>query len=126
MYTTALLSNVINHDHSAVAMPQRLTVPSWSAWPSRSLTTPAQLVSQDVPNSHWVVVHAGGALDYLGDPPQGPHVVGVAVGFGAFGQFGLDLVKLFTLDLGSRPARAPSRSPSRPDRRQTLRQSETI
>jgi len=56
-------------------------------------------VSQDVPHPRRVILHAGSALDDLGDALQGPHIVGVAVGFGAFGQLGLDLVKLFTRDL---------------------------
>src|SRR6185312_1018295 len=68
-----------------------------------SLPTPAQLVSQDVPHPCRVVMHAGGALDNLRDALQGPHVIGIAIGFSAFGQFGLDLVKLFTLDLRQSP-----------------------
>ena len=60
--------------------------------PRRSLPTPAQLVPKDIPHSSGVVMNAGGAFDDLGDTLQGPHIVGVAVGFGALVQLGLHLI----------------------------------
>src|SRR5713101_742388 len=75
--------------------------------PCWALPTPAQAVSQDVPHVRRVVVHAGDPLDHLSHALQGPHIVGIAVGFGTFGQFGLDLVKLLAIHL-----RQPSRSSS--------------
>src|SRR5215211_4231763 len=51
----------------------------------RSLPAPLQLVAQDGPDVCWVVGHAGHLLDHLSHTPQGPHVIRIAVGFGAFG-----------------------------------------
>src|SRR5205807_2006382 len=51
----------------------------------RSLPTPVQASTQDVPDAGRVVGHAGHPLDDLGHTLQGPQIVGVAVGFGAFG-----------------------------------------
>src|SRR5262249_24388046 len=42
------------------------------------------------------------------------HIVGVAVGFGTFGQFGLDLVKLFTRDLRQSSGTSRRSEPSSP------------
>src|SRR5215470_9231056 len=86
---------------------------------SGPLPTPAELVSQDVPHPRRVVLHASSALDDLGDALQGPHIVGVAVSFGALGQLDLDLLKLFTRDLrqssGTARCSEPIASRSSPD-----------
>src|SRR4051794_27125331 len=57
----------------------------------RSLPTPAEFVAQDGPNVCRVIGHAADALDHLSDTLQGPHVIRVAVRFGAFEQLTFDL-----------------------------------
>ena len=77
----------------------------------RPLPAPAQAVSQDVPHPCRVVAHAGHALDHLSHALQGPHIVGIPVGFGAFSQVGLDLVKLFTRHLRQSTGTSSSAQP---------------
>jgi hypothetical protein len=88
---------------------------------------PAQLLAQDGPDACWVVAHPSHPLDHLSHAVQGPHVGGVAVGLGTFGQRDPSTRSRSSgLSFGSRPARPAARSPSRPDRRHLARQSDTI
>jgi hypothetical protein len=73
-----------------------------------------------------VVLHAGGALDHLGDPLQGPEIVRVPMGCRTFSQLGLDRLELFTRDLRPSPGTSGSAEPSAATPSPALRQSETI
>jgi hypothetical protein len=64
-------------------------------------------MAEQVPDVGWVVCDTGQPLDDLSRALQGPQVIGVAMGFGAFGQFAFDHTKLVAVDLRQPPS-APS------------------
>jgi hypothetical protein len=71
--------------------------------PRRSLPAPLQILAQEGPHVRRVIAHACESLDHLCHALQGPHVIRIAIGFGAFEQLAFNVSKLVSAQLRQPP-----------------------